>query len=376
MQIDFNTKILGQLLYKHTDRVGELTRKYPKILEWEKEKDKPTLKQLAKLAVFFHVPFGYFFLDELPQIKYPIPHYRNGARSAFKPSDELLATIRIIEERQQWAKELRKEFMKELPYVGSLTLNTNIKRAAQKIRELLKLSVHWSEVDIILTWEDAFRYLKTKVEDAGIFVAINGVVNNDTGRKLNVDEFRGFVLHDKYAPFIFINNNDFVYGKIFTIIHEVVHVLLGKSASFENKDLLPANDEIEKFCDAVAAEFLVPETLLNDQFERFGVDYEKLAKEFKVSRIVVARRLYDLKKIRKADFYSVYNNYKGSNIEKKKKEGEGGNFFYLAQNRIGRSFFNLIYSAVRQDKILYRDAFKITSLTPKTFDSYVKKFIE
>lgn len=376
MRIEFNTKILEQLMTKHTDKVGKLTQKYPKIKEWQKDESQPTLKQLAYIAHYFHVPFGYFFLDKLPEVKYPIPHYRNGAKGTFRPSDDLLETISIIEGRQRWAIDLRKEFMTELPFVGSITLNTSIKSAAQKVRNLLNVSVHWSESDLITDWESAFKFLKNAVEDAGIFVSVNGVVNNENLRKLKVDEFRGFVLQDKYAPFIFINNNDFVTGKIFTIIHEVVHILLGKSASFENRELIPANSDIERFCDAVTAEFLVPESLLNDQIERVGINFQLLAREFRVSRMVIARRLYDLGQITKPQFTEAYNSFKSTNSEKKITDSDGGNFYYTTQYRLGKSFFNLIYSAVKQNKILYRDAFRITSLTPKTFDKYINKFIE
>lgn len=80
----------------------------------------------------------------------------------------------------------------------------------------------------------------------GVFVVMNGVVNNNNKRKLDVTEFRGFVLHDEYAPFVFINNNDAVSGKIFTLIHEIARILLGKTASFDLRHLQPADDDIIK----------------------------------------------------------------------------------------------------------------------------------
>jgi len=376
MKVDFNTEILDQLLSRHTEKAQVINNKFPKIFEWQKENDKPTLNQLTNLATYFNIPFGYFFLDKLPVIKYPVPHYRSGSNDAFVPSDDLLETIRTIEERQNWARDLRKEFNEELPFANSITVNTDIKKAAEKVREILKVRINWSKDPSIKTWEEAFRFLIRKTEDAGIFVAVNGVVNNSTRRKLKVDEFRGFVLHDNYAPFIFINNNDFVSGKIFTIIHEVVHVLIGKSASFENKELLPANVEIEEFCNAVAAEFLVPENFLLREYEVVGKNYDHLSSVFKVSSLVIARRLYDLKKITKSEFESGYKKFKTYKSEKVAKVTNGGNFYNTAPYRIGRSFFNLIYSSVKEHKILYRDAFRLTSLTPKSFDGYVKNHIE
>jgi len=378
MKVEFNKEILGQLLYRYSDKEHAINVKFPKIQKWKQGESSVTINQLSKLANYFHIPFGYFFLDKLPLIKYPVPHYRSGTSSPntdFKPSDELLETIKIIEARQNWARDLRKEFNEKLDFAGSIALDTDIKEAAAKVRKALKIPIDWSKNEIFKKWGDRFGFLVSKAEEAGIFVAINGVVNNDNRRKLKVDEFRGFVLHDNYAPFIFINNNDFVSGKVFTIMHEIVHVFVGKSASFENKELLPSNAALEKFCDKVAAEFLVPENLLLEEWDKSGSNYEKLTSVFKVSRMVIARRLYDLEKIAKPDFDGAYKNFKSFSYEKKDLKTNGGNFYYTTAYRVGRSFFNLIYSSVKQDKILYRDAFRLTSLKPKTFDGYVNKIL-
>jgi Zn-dependent peptidase ImmA (M78 family) len=372
MKVEFNTTILDQLLYKHTEKSNTIASKFPKIDEWKKEKSQPTIKQLINLANFFNIPFGYFFLEKLPIIKYPVPHYRSGKEENFVPSDELLEMIRTIEERQNWARDLRKDLSEVLPFANSITIDTPIKNATQKIREVLQVSEKWSNHDSIKTWNDAFRFLIRRTEEAGIFVAVNGIVNNNTRKKLKVEEFRGFVLHDNYAPFIFINNNDFVSGKIFTIAHEIAHILIGKSASFENKELLPASVGVEQFCNSVAAEFLVPENILSNEFERVGKDYKSLSNSFRVSQLVIARRLYDLKGITKPEFETAYKSFKTFKSEKTVKATNGGNFYNTATYRIGRSFFDLIYSSARQHKILYRDAFRLTTLTPKSFDGYVK----
>jgi len=376
MKIDFNTTILNQLLYKHTDKLNKINSKFPKITEWQSDKSKPTLNQLVTLANYFNIPFGYFFLNKLPVVQYPVPHYRSGNGGNFTPSDELMDTIRDIEERQKWARDLRKDFQEPLQFANSLTVNTDPKKAAQKVREILNVEENWSKDKTIKSWDDAFRFLIRQTEDAGIFVVCNGVVNNNTTRKLKVEEFRGFVLHDEYAPFVFINNNDFISGKIFTIIHEVIHILIGKSASFDNKELLPASEQTERYCDAVTAEFLVPESLLLREVRLVGNNYDKLSQNFRVSRIVIARRLFDLNRITKTEFDNAYKTFKSYKIEKVVKATNGGNFYNTATYRISKSFFNLIYSSVRQHKILYRDAFRLTSLTPKSFDGYVKRNYE
>jgi Zn-dependent peptidase ImmA (M78 family) len=370
MKVDFNTNILNDLLGQNPEKTDTLQEKYPKIDLWLQNEDKPTINQLSKIANILNIPFGYFFLKEVPEKKYPIPHYRTISDNPFNPSDELLDTIKTLQNRQQWAKDILLEIRgEELPFANSLTIQTDTNNAALVIKEILKLKDIWA--DDFHTWSDALRLLIEKTEEAGIFVVVNGVVNNNTKRKLDVEEFRGFVLYDNHAPFIFLNNNDFISGKIFTIIHEIAHILIGQSASFDLRKLQPAANEIELFCDKVAAEFLVPEAQLTNQLQRIGLNYQELARAFKVSQIVIARRLKDLNKISSNDFFSFYDEY--LNTEKRVSSKKGGNFYNTAPYRISKNFFQLIYNSVRQNKLLYMDAFRLTGLKPKTFDKYVRK---
>ncbi|WP_233499908.1 ImmA/IrrE family metallo-endopeptidase [Geobacillus thermoleovorans] len=106
------------------------------------------------------------------------------------------------------------------------------------------------------TWQEALRNLIRKTEDIGIIVVINGVVGNNTHRKLDVAEFRGFVLIDDYAPLIFINGRDGKAAQMFTLAHELAHIWYGASAAFDLKNLQPADAEIENACNKAAAEFL------------------------------------------------------------------------------------------------------------------------
>ena len=372
MKIDFNVDILTTLLYQNNDKAITITRHFPQIDKWKEKKDKPTINQLSGLATYFNVPFGYFFLNEIPKKSYPLPHFRSGGKGQFKPSNELQETLQILQQRQEWAKDIIIDFNDDpLFFANSISTKIDIEISAEQIRRILKLPPNWSQD--VSTWYDAFKLLITRIEDTGVFVVINGVVNNNTHKKLNIKEFRGFVLYDEYAPFIFINGNDFISGKIFTIIHEFVHIFLGKSASFDLENLMPAKDDIEDYCDAVAAEFLVPKNILSDKFKTMGNDFSRLAKMFKVSRIVIARRLYDLNKISRQEFLAAYATF--GKAEKKDAKSKGGDFYNTAPYRISRNFFSLVYSTVKQNKMLYRDAFRLTGLTGKTFDGYVNKHL-
>ena len=107
------------------------------------------------------------------------------------------------------------------------------------------------------------------------------------------------------------NNNDAISGKIFTIIHELIHIIIGKSGSFDLEKLQACDDDIEQFCNKCAAEFLVPEQdLLRELKNKRNIenqDVEDLAKVFKVSSLVIIRRLLDISAINLEDFYNFYD---------------------------------------------------------------------
>ncbi|MBU4485449.1 MAG: ImmA/IrrE family metallo-endopeptidase [Candidatus Delongbacteria bacterium] len=357
LKIDFNRNVLVGLLENNHDRAMDLQNTYPKIDQWLIAKENPTMKQLADIADKFNIPFGYFFLENIPQKEYSLPHFRTNGQRTFNPSSELVDTVGTIKERQTWASEILRELRDDkLTFANSLNINDSVESAVESVKNILGLTGDWAEE--MPTWTEAFTTIISKAEAAGIFVAVNGVVNNNTHRKLSVDEFRGFVLYDDFAPFIFVNNRDVVSAKIFTIIHEITHILIGKSASFDLRQLTPASDPAELFCDRTAAEFLVPAAKLTEKFKTYGKNYESLARAFKVSQIVIARRLYDLGKITREEFFAFYEAHISK--ETNTPAGTGGNFYNTVPYRISKRFFELIHNTVQQNKILYTDAFRLT----------------
>ena len=109
----------------------------------------------------------------------------------------------------------------------------------------------------------ALSILTQRLEDAGIFLVFNGVVGNNTRRVLLVNECRGFALVNKTAPYIFVNSTDSKYAQVFTLIHEVTHIMLGISAGHAGDGFI-GHDIVEDYCDRVAAEFLVPAEIVRE----------------------------------------------------------------------------------------------------------------
>jgi len=370
---EINAEII-EWAVNYSSRGDTLSLKFPKLKKWISKDDFPTVNQLEKFSNATRVPFGYFFLDEPPEVKLPIPFFRTVREdSPVSLSPELIDTVRTIEQRRDWLKEyLITRGAENLSFVDSYKLKDAYKTIAGNIRDALGLDDYWASKQ--LSWEKALVYLMEQAEEIGINVVRNGIVGNNTHRKLNYKEFRGFVMVDKIAPFVFINGADFKSAQMFTLAHELAHIWLGSSAIFDLRQMLPANDETEKLCDKVAAEFLVPENYLRDLWQKFrNADnpYQEIAATCKVSELVVARRTFDLKIISKEEFFEFYNEYT-KRIQKTKKK-DGGDFYNTQPFRIGKRFANAVITAAKEGSLLYRDAYRLTGLSSKSFQEFEKR---
>lgn len=346
----------------------------PSVGEWIAGAKKPTIKQLESFTHKVHVPFGYMFLNEPPREEIPIPFFRTGNSKRETVSLNVYHTIQIIKERQSWlTNHLQESEYPDLGFVGKYNVDSDYREVVEDIRNTLNLTVNWASK--LGTWEQALDYLTLQIEEIGVIVNFNGVVGNNTRRKIPVDECRGFVLVNNKSPFLFINSSDAKAAQMFTIIHELAHIWLGESAGFDNKQMLPADDPIERFCDKVAAEFLVPELFFKEKWNSTQ-HIKYLSKVFKVSPIVIARRALDLGLISRVSFFQFYNNYI-ADIQSKKdnKATSGGNFYATAKKRISLRFASYVNSAVKENNLLYRDAYRLTSLKGNTYETFINEYL-
>lgn len=359
-----NLKLLAEKYPEKWEKI-----KYSNKEKWLTKDDYPTYNQLVELAKKFDIPFGYLFLDNIPEKRLPIPHFRTFKDNKTEISEELYETIMQVKKQQEWIKDILIDLgHTALPFANQFDTKTEVKVIVNEIRKILGLQSTWANDKT--NWNEAFSYLIQKFEDVGIFVVINGVVGNNLHRKLDVNEFRGFVLYDEIAPFVFINNKDFLSAKIFTIIHEFVHILIGQSASFDLRELQSADNDIEKFCDKCTAEFLVPSETIKEIKQ---IDYDTLAKQFKVSQIVIARRLLDIGRITKNEFFEFYNEYK--NKEYTKRSSKGGDFYNTTNLRHGKRFLEILSASVLSGKTLYRDFYRLLSLNPSTSNKILGSYL-
>jgi Zn-dependent peptidase ImmA (M78 family) len=349
--------------------------------DWETGKKSPTLRQLEAFARRTMTPLGYLFLPKPPEEKLPIPDFRTpGDVPLRRPSPNLIETIQTMQRRQAWMRDyLIEQGNERLPFIGSITRRVEIEKAASRIRSTLLLAEDWhAKCD---TWAEALRTLRYAAEDIGVLVAVNSIVGMNTHRPLDSGEFRGFVLPDDYAPLVFLNGADTKSAQMFTLAHELAHLWLGCGGLFNLMHMQPYDDEREKYCNRVAAEFLIPAGILKARWKEAAATenpYKTAATWFKVSPLVAARRALDLKLISQSAFSVFYKRHQEEwdSLKTKTKEQPGGDSYKNYYVRLGRRFSSAVVCAALEGRLSYRDAYQLTGLKGKTFDKFAARVLE
>lgn len=379
MTLSLNTDVLQWARRRSglsaTALAKKLGVKTDRVVEWEANGEL-TPKQAENLAQKTNTPYGFLFLSEPPEEKLPVPDFRTLEDGPLrKPSPNLLDTVYSMQRRQAWLREyLIEEEEEPKAFVGQFNLHSDFREVGTQMKKVLGLESGWARR--AKTWTEALRVMREQVEEAGILIVFNGVVGNNTSRVLNVEEFRGFALVDAYAPLVFINGSDFKGAQMFTLAHELAHLWIGAEgvSNLEAMEVPPIDVEI--FCNKVAAEFLVPAEELQECWYKADLQDEPfhwLARRFKVSAIVAARRALDLGLIDRPQFFEFFEAYK-NNERRKTGNRSGGGSFWLNQNtRVGRRYGRLVIEAAKQGRIVYQEAFKLLDMHGKTFDRYAEQ---
>lgn len=344
--------------------------------KWQSGEKTPTFNQVEDMSKKTNIPFGYFFLDKLPVEECSIMEYRtiDSAKIA-EPSRNLVDTVDQMTDIQEWMVEYVVENgQEELGYVGSAAGKTQVLSVAEDIRKTLDIQADWY-IDN-QNAGDSFRFLKGRIENIHVLVMMSGIVGNNTRRKLNVEEFRAFTLVSKYAPLIFINSCDSDSGKLFSILHELAHVWVGEN-SFYNAPIHAdiENCEVEKFCNAVAAELLVP---TKSFLEKWQSDHdeildkiEKIARSFRCSRFVVARKALDHGKISREIYEQIVkeltNQFKEWQERQKESKGTGGDYYRNLASKIDRNFVTALARSASEGRTQYTEIYRLTNTNRKTF---------
>ena len=356
-RVDVNPELLAWARQRSGLPAQDLAARFPMLAAWELGARQPTFKQLESYAQATHTPIGFLFLPQPPEERVPIPDFRTiGDAGVARPSADLLDTIYQCQQRQDWYREFAVVNQEEpVAVVGSLTTRADPLAAAATMRSALRFDVEERGA----TWPDALRILTEHAEDLGVLVMVNGVVGSNTHRKLNPREFRGFALADRLAPLAFVNGADTKPAQIFTLVHELVHLWLGEAA-LDDTDATSTSD-VERWCNQVAAEVLVPRAMLPDvKLQASSTEVlEQLARQFKVSTLVVLRRLHEAHQLSRNEYQELYSAEHQRIMGLTAGCASGGNFYATQPVRMSRRFARAIIASTMEGQTLYRDAFQL-----------------
>lgn len=377
VRVDVTPAVLTWAQRRSGVGLEELKRRFPAFDAWRTGTAQPTLRQLEGFAQATHTPAGFLFLPEPPVEVLPLPDFRTvGNVAVEQPTANLLDTVYQCQERQEWYREWALANQEgQTTFVSSLRLTSPIIDAARTLRR----DLHFGVNDRGGTWTEALTRLRENADDIGVLVMVSGVVGSNTHRKLDAHEFRGFSLVDRVAPLVFVNGADTKAAQIFTLAHELAHIWLGESA-LDDPDLTrSSSNPAEAWCNNVAAEMLLP---LEDLRQRVRpgmpstADLEALAKAFKVSTLVVLRRIFDAGHI-------TWNEYRAAYVDELERvmdligsTGEGGNFYNTQPVRVSKRFARAVVASTLEGHTRYSDAFQMLGFRKQsTFDQLARRLL-
>lgn len=340
--------------------VGTLAKRFPKLEAWERGEVNPTLKQLEAFAKATFTPVGFLFLDEPPVEAVPIPDFRTVAnRHVGHPSPDLLDALYLCQQRQDWYRDFARSMGEEpFEFTGSARPGDDVVASAARIRHALGLDL--DERQGIPTWTEALRRLIEQIDALGVLVMVSGVVGSNNRRKLDPREFRGFALADDLAPLVFINGADTKSAQMFTLAHELAHVWLGQSAVSDAEARTVPDHAIERWCNQVAAELLVPLEALRAAYDRRASLTEetgRLARRFKVSTLVVLRRIHDAGGLSRDAYWEAYEH----ELDRLRAlpAGSGGDFYLTLGARAGKTFARALVVSTLEGRTSFTEAFRL-----------------
>jgi len=334
------------------------------IAAWEAGELRPTLPQARKASEVYRRPLAAFYLPEPPKDFQVLQDYRclpDDVPSDYSP--ELSLLVRRCEEHISWAHDyLAEEGQEKLAFVGASSRRDPPEALGRQIRKLVGVSIR--EQVAARSRNSALNLWIDGTERAGVFVFRDSSVS--------CEEARGFAMCDDYAPFVFVNSNDSYGAQLFTLSHELAHLLLNES-SVSNLLEFPASRrrsqeaQVEQLCNAAAAEAVLPSKVFTEHWREpargdQGTRIERASNRFKVSREVIARRLLEMRVISATQYRALRRQYNQEWAERRAEQkarfrkSQGGPSPHLMRVvRNGYSFTALVMGAYQGGRLSGRD---------------------
>lgn len=346
---------------------------------WEKGKEKPTFPQMLKLAHFYKRPSAVFYLQKPSEsTKKKRVDFRTQAQK-YDITPETRTEIRLCESRRDYALELCEILiMKNRFNLPDISLNSDIEKMVIKIRE--HLNINQSEIFSLKDDKEALEYWITKLEENNILVFHSITLN---GWNSSYKDIRGTSSYYPEFPWILINSQEHPRGQLFTLGHELAHLLLHGSSICTLEEENPVKDlaGIEIFCNQFSASLQIPLDIFNafrkeqnlnfNNQEQLDRSIDKMKKYFHVSPEAAARRLYTLDFANK-DYYINVREKQIRDLDssrKKSRGGDGTKYYKRVLKWNGTKYTNLIFNAFHENKISYAEVARALRTDIKHLDS-------
>jgi len=315
-----------------------------KLDSFESGEKKPSRSLLLRMSREYRLPLLTFYLDK-PPIKGDRGEDFRTLPEHFEEIENVYVDILIrdIKARQSLVREtlIDEDEEKRLDFIGKHTIDSGVKRVVNEIREVTNISL--DDYRNQPTYKEAFRFLRQQTEKTGVYVLLKGNLGSYHSN-IGLTAFRGFALSDDVAPFIVINDLDTESAWSFTLLHEMAHLILGKTGISG----LYGDNQIEKFCNESASEFLLPKEefdrfqVSSNDFDNIKIEISKYAFSKKLSSSHITYRLYkrgDITKSLWKKLHEFYNekwleNREAVRIKNKLKEG-GPNYYVVKNYKLG-----------------------------------------
>ena len=355
----------------------EVISDFKKITEWEKGVDYPTYPQLERLASKYKRPLALFFFPEIPDEERIESSFRtlpNLQISLLPPAIKLM-----LRKGKVFQLNLHELTLSKNP-AQSLITDALYFSDKSNVEQMVKVTREFLGVDLAeqKKWQNPVSALK-KWRDVlagkGIFVFKDA---------FGCDDYSGFCLYDDVFPIIFLNNSLYETRQIFTLFHELAHLIFRinhldtTTADAELdylKNLSSKHRRIEQLCNKFSAEFLVPTIDFSKEVSNHGISSKsipKLAKIYGVSREVILRRLFDEKRITKDDYRKqvavITSRYR------KKPDKPGGSFYRTRSAYLGDAYIRIVMTKYSAQEISISEASDYLNIRPKNFEQMETNF--
>ena len=336
----------------------KLKVKPDQLESWETGTDFPTFAQLKRIANCYKTHLSVFYLPEAPaSFEHPVDNRRFPESDIPDSEQTYRLNVNILEayERRERLVDLY-HLLEESPPEVELDLNEadEPERAAKQIENFLQLNK--KELYRCNEPYSALKFWKRTVEEKGILVCQTSV---NSHLSIKLETVRGFCIAQRPLPVIVVNPKDSPYGRIFTIMHELVHIGLGLSV-IQNSDLKqgrPSDNPTEVFCNQVSAEVLVPADELSARvnLHTLETDLPQLSKHFRVSPEVIMRRLDTLRYISPQKYHAYRNRLLEEFQDSPVRSGGAAPYHTRLLNAAGEHFGRVAFTAYYEQKITLAD---------------------